>query len=965
MRISDHALRGLTKRAKGVPSVNLTYIHHKQTGRSVSVLTDDYTANIREFTRAGWYRTGSGKTDEKPEVPNVAAILPPPTVNIPDAPRTKPRIVHALQKLDGGIWSHLWQFSRAMTAFEHIAIIGDNYAVQPIASVEFRRVQTTDQALTLAETLKPDILIHHHPYSDWCHYTGCPVIWHIHANQGFSAKKAQWCKPVAVIANSAPEKFGDGWCRDDITIISQAVDPAFRPILSIGYIGRIDPDKLPLDFLTKFAERRSPNMRLFIFGECAGHGHQARVREIVAKADNITLLGHVEHERLPLELARLDCMVSLSMHDTANLAALEALACGVPVLSVHNPGLLAHDPGRSAVFVDDYDDMLNQLRGRARTKRNSAAPGVGNYDEYAAEYHDIIDTARGPQAPKRPRVLIVQFWQALGGIQTMVDAHCKELRRYCDVHVLMCEPAPAYEYEGCTVHVEPNWKKSLDVARRIKPDILIHHATAKDYCRYTDCPVVWVIHSDLELDDRAPDWCRPVAVFVNHPVGNPANGWERLPLRPLPIGVDLDLFRPAERKPRETLVCGISGRLGPEKVPPEFLKELMLWGNPENKWEIRFIGTGYKNPYHSTVKKIIGDAPWIKFVGDVRHGDMPAALNECDVLLVPSEIDSASIAMVEGMACGLPIIAHRVGGIPWTAGDGALLCDSYCDMISALELMEEREHREAFAAAALSEAVKRHSGTDHAREYRDVTFEAQRPVCSILMPVFNTRRDWLLECWESIKAQSFRRWDLVIVDDKSAHPDTLAALAEIEQDPRVTVYRQAENGGVGIALNAGLSHCRGEFVVRMDSDDRMLPDRLRMQVAFMREHPEADIVGAHMECLNNSAHKFPIHSAIITEDDALCKNWFMNHPTIIFRRQRFMDVLGGYTETRKGWPEDWFTWVAAFKAGMQLRNMPEVVTLYRVSPGQVTVRGEFQEAIREVNRIVRENIINREKKDNA
>ncbi|MGC0363541.1 glycosyltransferase involved in cell wall biosynthesis [Rhodococcus sp. 27YEA15] len=106
---------------------------------------------------------------------------------------------------------------------------------------------------------------------------------------------------------------------------------------------------------------------------------------------------------------------------------------------------------------------------------------------------------------------------------------------------------------------------------------------------------------------------------------------------------------------------------------------------------------------------------------------------------------------------------------------------------------------------------------------------AAAPLVTVLVPAYNAA-PYLRVAMESVLAQDFRDFELLIVDDGSTD-DTHAVLSRVT-DPRVRVVRQENTGLVG-ALNNGLALARGEFVARMDADDLMAPGRLSAQLAMM------------------------------------------------------------------------------------------------------------------------------------
>ena len=108
------------------------------------------------------------------------------------------------------------------------------------------------------------------------------------------------------------------------------------------------------------------------------------------------------------------------------------------------------------------------------------------------------------------------------------------------------------------------------------------------------------------------------------------------------------------------------------------------------------------------------------------------------------------------------------------------------------------------------------------------------PAVSILMPTFN-RLEFVPPAIESVFAQSFTDWELIIADDGSG-TDTRAYLQSLTH-PRVRVLWMAHTGRPPVMLNAALRVARGEFVAFLDSDDVWLPRKLELQVASLRRQP--------------------------------------------------------------------------------------------------------------------------------
>lgn len=116
----------------------------------------------------------------------------------------------------------------------------------------------------------------------------------------------------------------------------------------------------------------------------------------------------------------------------------------------------------------------------------------------------------------------------------------------------------------------------------------------------------------------------------------------------------------------------------------------------------------------------------------------------------------------------------------------------------------------------------------------------QRPLVSIGMPAFNSSRT-ISDTIQSILLQTFPDWELLIVDDGSR--DDTVSIASGFGDPRIRVFTRPDNRGLPSRLNECVGLARGEYFARMDADDIAYPKRLELQLAYLRSHPEVDLVG--------------------------------------------------------------------------------------------------------------------------
>jgi len=109
---------------------------------------------------------------------------------------------------------------------------------------------------------------------------------------------------------------------------------------------------------------------------------------------------------------------------------------------------------------------------------------------------------------------------------------------------------------------------------------------------------------------------------------------------------------------------------------------------------------------------------------------------------------------------------------------------------------------------------------------------------SIITPVFNCAT-FLSETILSVKAQTFKNWELILIDDFSDDDSLKIARTFEKADKRIRVIVLSENAGPAGARNKGIEEANGRYISFLDSDDLWLPEKLERQLSFMTEHTAA------------------------------------------------------------------------------------------------------------------------------
>jgi len=147
------------------------------------------------------------------------------------------------------------------------------------------------------------------------------------------------------------------------------------------------------------------------------------------------------------------------------------------------------------------------------------------------------------------------------------------------------------------------------------------------------------------------------------------------------------------------------------------------------------------------------------------------------------------------------------------------------------------------------------------------------------------------------------------------------------------------NVGLARALNAGLAHCRADWVFRFDADDLCMPQRAALQSARIR-CGDIDIIGGQIEECEPATQEVTGRRLVPCEEGAI-RNFLrrrnpFNHMTVCFRRQ-FIEQIGGYPDIPL--KEDYALWIKAIARGARVANLPQVLVRARAGREMIARRG--------------------------
>lgn len=209
------------------------------------------------------------------------------------------------------------------------------------------------------------------------------------------------------------------------------------------------------------------------------------------------------------------------------------------------------------------------------------------------------------------------------------------------------------------------------------------------------------------------------------------------------------------------------------------------------------------------------------------------------------------------------------------------------------------------------------------------------PDISVIMSVYNGET-YLAEAVESVINQTFKNWELIVINDCSTDK-TAEILKELaKKDERIKVHPNEVNLKLPTSLNKAISLSRGKYIARMDADDICLPERLQKQFEFMESHPDVSLSSPKFMTVKNGVYN-PGGVGGRCDNEAikamlLVANPIL-HPGVIAKAE----VMKKHNyDTTLTCTEDLELWTRMIMAGEKLEILPECLLIYRLHDKQIT-----------------------------
>ena len=181
----------------------------------------------------------------------------------------------------------------------------------------------------------------------------------------------------------------------------------------------------------------------------------------------------------------------------------------------------------------------------------------------------------------------------------------------------------------------------------------------------------------------------------------------------------------------------------------------------------------------------------------------------------------------------------------------------------------------------------------HEKHRNKVKVLSYKPLISIVTPVYNTKKQYLIQMIESVFDQNYANWELCIADDASSLEETLEVLNYYEsKDMRIKIVYREENGHISEASNSALALATGEYVTFLDHDDLLSPDALYRMVRRLNKKPHLKLLYSDEDKIDEHNKRYDPHFKSGWNPDMFFSQNYLSHLTMI--KKDIVDNIGGF-----------------------------------------------------------------------
>lgn len=197
---------------------------------------------------------------------------------------------------------------------------------------------------------------------------------------------------------------------------------------------------------------------------------------------------------------------------------------------------------------------------------------------------------------------------------------------------------------------------------------------------------------------------------------------------------------------------------------------------------------------------------------------------------------------------------------------------------------------------------------------------------SVITPAYNAEK-FIHETIESVLAQTYTHWEMIIVDDCSRDRTVSIVEQYMKHDDRIKLVQLEENSGSAVARNKAMDHAQGRYLAFLDSDDLWLPEKLEKQLMFMQHEDIAFSFTKYVRILEDGTETSMVSKTPATIGyEGLMKQCVIGCLTVMLDREKIGELRMVNIRTR----QDYAFWLKITRNGYLAYGIPEVLAQYRL-----------------------------------
>ena len=201
------------------------------------------------------------------------------------------------------------------------------------------------------------------------------------------------------------------------------------------------------------------------------------------------------------------------------------------------------------------------------------------------------------------------------------------------------------------------------------------------------------------------------------------------------------------------------------------------------------------------------------------------------------------------------------------------------------------------------------------------------PLVSIITPTFNSE-EFLSQTINSVLNQSYKNWELILVDDCSTDNTVQLINTHLEKHPNISLIQNTTNQGAGVSRNKGINEANGDFIAFLDADDLWKPNKMEDQINLMIKN-NLDVCFSSYDLIDEEGNKLNkrVNALPQLTYNKLLKSNYVGNLTGVYNCK----TLGKIPSTKLRKRQDWILWLEAIKkSNKPAIGILEPLAFYRV-----------------------------------